>query len=107
MDSHYMKNPENNCPICNRELGDGASVDKHHLIPKSKKGKGAEWIHVVCHHKIHSVFSEKELKEYYHTWDRILENEDIIKFVKWVAKKPITFTDHAVDTKSRKKKRRR
>lgn len=76
------------CPLCERELGE-VNISKHHLIPKSKGGKNGETVllHNMCHQKIHSVFTEKELKREYCTIEKLRANEEIIKFVKWVAKK--------------------
>ena len=41
------------CPLCGRVLEPGASVDEHHLVPKSKGGKVKSLIHRICHRKIH------------------------------------------------------
>ncbi len=103
------------CPICNRELVEGHTIDDHHLIPKThgKRNKQAYdkdnivTIHKICHSKIHATLSEVELLNYYHTIERLLEHEQIQKFVKWVSKKEPTFTDKNKDTKDRKKQRRR
>lgn len=32
------------CPICNRDMIKGPSIDEHHFIPKSKKGKEKEFL---------------------------------------------------------------
>jgi len=93
------------CPLCKRELDDTA--DEHHLIPKTFKGKETVWLHKVCHRKIHTVFSERELLNYYHTIERLLENADIVAFVKWLQNKPIDFYIKSKDTNDRKNKRRR
>ena len=100
-------NPDDTeCPVCNRALIE-LNTQRHHLIPKTFKGRKTVRIHKVCHQKIHSVFSERELVNYFHTIDKILENEEIIKFVKWVKKKPPEFYDKNDETKQRKKGRRR
>jgi len=80
------------CKICDRTLGD-INISKHHLIPKSKGGKKSETIliHNICHQKIHSVFTEKELQKDYYTVESLRKNEEIIKFIKWVSKKDISF----------------
>ncbi len=80
------------CQICGRKLGQ-ENISKHHLIPKSKGGKNTKTIliHNICHQKIHSVFTEKELKEEYSTVEKLKSNEEIIKFVNWVAKKDASF----------------
>ena len=80
------------CVICGRELGD-VNVSKHHLVPKSKGGTYGETIliHNICHQKIHSLFSEKELKENFDTVQKLKANEEMIKFSKWVSKKDPSF----------------
>lgn len=93
------------CPLCDRDLIDGPSVDEHHLIPRTFKGRETITLHTICHQKIHSVFTERELLRYYHTVERILENEEIQTFVKWVAgKDPEWYSSHR-DTKTRRKRR--
>lgn len=89
---------------------DGASLDKHHLIPRSKKGKAAELCHKVCHRKIHSIFTDNQLRDYYHTWDRLRENEEIQKFIAWVRKqfaRNPEYVDVHRETGQKKRKRKR
>lgn len=80
------------CPICERELGE-INISKHHLVPKSRGGKNGPIVslHNICHQKIHSVFTEKELKKEYNTIAKLKSNEEILKFVKWVSKKDVSF----------------
>ena len=77
------------CVICERELGSENLISRHHLIPKSKGGKNTETIliHNICHQKIHSLFTEKELKAEYHTVAKLKASEEMVKFIKWVSKK--------------------
>jgi len=77
-----------NCPICSRTLG-GINTSKHHLIPKSAGGKDSELIliHNICHQKIHSVFTLKELRDHYNSVEKLITHEEISKFIKWVSKK--------------------
>lgn len=81
------------CPICGREMIKDLFVDRHHLIPKCKNGKYTETItlHRICHTKIHSLWSESELAAHYNTVERILESEEIVKFVEWVKRRPCDF----------------
>jgi hypothetical protein len=96
------------CEICNREIPDDPFYsDAHHLIPKSKKGKDVITIHRVCHNKIHSVWTEKELADYYNTPERILSHIEMQKFVNWMRNKPIDFYIKTKDSNVRKQKRRR
>lgn len=93
-----------NCPICDRPL---SNADKHHLIPKCKKGSDTVEIHKVCHRKIHSLWTENELRDYYHTVERIREHPDMEKFIKWLKKKPDDYYTGTKDSNTRKFKRRR
>lgn len=94
------------CPLCNRPLGT-ENVDEHHLIPKTFKGKETIKLHKICHRKIHATFSERELLNYYFTIERLLENEHIRNFVKWVSKRPPGYYDGSKETTDRRSKRRR
>ena len=91
--------PINPCPLCGRPLAE--PITRHHLIPPSKGGKDTPTVamHKICQTKVHAVFSETELKNYYHTVERIKENEEITKFVKWVSKKEPEFFDQSIKKK--------
>ncbi|WP_230029443.1 HNH endonuclease [Massilia sp. Bi118] len=91
------------CPLCGRPLG-SENIDRHHLIPKSLKGREQFAIHKVCHRKIHATLSEKELLRAYHTWEALQGHEDIRSFIAWVANKPPAFYTRTFT--SNKKKRR-
>lgn len=90
---------EDLCPLCKRPLAEPSN--RHHLVPLSKGGKGTDTLimHKICHTKIHSVLTETELKTYYHTIERLQEQEEIAKFIKWVSKKPPEFYDGSVKKK--------
>jgi len=83
------------CPLCERKIPDKCG-NRHHLVPKLKGGTlcPTEMMHVICHSKLHSIFTEGELARDYNTVDKLLENEEIAKFVKWVQKRPDSFSDH-------------
>lgn len=94
------------CGLCGRPLGD-VLIQQHHLIPKTFKGKDTVPLHKICHQKIHATFTERELERYYHTFERLLEHEQIVKFVAWVATKPLDFYMKNDDTSDRRSKRKR
>ena len=94
------------CPLCGREMVEGPSVDLHHLVPKSKKGKETVLLHLICHRKIHSLLSEKEIATKYNTIAKLQEHEDIKTFIEWVSKKNPEFVDTFKDSRDRKKKRK-
>ena len=76
-------------------------------MPKTFGGRDTEPIHKICHRKIHATFTERELKNEYHTWPALLGHEEIAKFIKWVAKKDPDFYDSSVESNRRYGKRRR
>jgi 5-methylcytosine-specific restriction endonuclease McrA len=82
--------PESLCPLCGRVLGT-VNIDRHHLVPKTFKGKEQFAIHKICHRKIHSVFTERELLKSYHTWEALRASDEIRTFIDWVAGKPPEF----------------
>ena len=41
----------------------GKAVDRHHPVPKSQGGKDWVWMHRICHRKLHSMWSEKQLRQ--------------------------------------------
>ena len=100
--TNYVEDP---CPLCERPLS--TSWDNHHLKPKTFGGKETTKLHKMCHRKIHSVFTERELDKYYHTVERLMENEHIRTFIEWISKKDPDFYDSSKDTQIRKGKRRR
>jgi hypothetical protein len=77
------------CPICDRDMWKGDSIDKHHMVPKCRGGKETEYLHKICHRKIHSIWTEKE----YNDPEKIKEHEEMQKFIKWVNKKEPDFYD--------------
>ena len=88
------------CPLCERPID---NPSKHHLIPKSKKGKETVDLHRMCHETIHRNFTNTELAKKYNTIAKILKDEEIQKYIKWVQDKPI---DMYIPVKSRRNKRR-
>ena len=89
------KQPEvvGQCPICDRDMWKGDSIDKHHMVPKCRGGKETEYLHKICHRKIHSIWTEKELEKEYNDPEKIKEHEEMQKFIKWVSKKEPDFYD--------------
>ena len=102
--------PENTppiCPLCGRPILKKKDGDRHHLQPRSRGGKNGEIVtlHRICHRKIHSAFTEKELERKFNTIEALLKTMEIKKFVKWVEKKPSDFYDSSRDTRGRFVKR--
>lgn len=91
---------DTDCPLCGRPLA--APYNRHHLLPLSKGGKGTTTVllHKICHDKIHSVFTEMELKRNFNTIEKLKSDEEIANFIKWISRKEPQFYDRS----SRKKR---
>lgn len=85
------------CPLCDREMIRGSSsLNEHHLVPKMYGGVETYFIHRVCHSKIHSVFSEKELAREFFTFEKLRDHPEIARFILWVRKQDPEFIDKHV-----------
>jgi hypothetical protein len=81
------------CPICEREMLKGNSIDKHHFTPKCRGGKASEYLHKICHRKIHSIWTEKELEKEFNDPNKVCTHPEMEKFIAWVQKKDPEFMD--------------
>lgn len=68
-----------------------ATISRHHLIPKAKKGSDTVPLHQLCHNKIHSLFTVKELERQYYTLELLLKHAAVQAYVDWVQNKPPDF----------------
>lgn len=104
-----MKEDEEFCALCGRALVPGPSINEHHLIPRLRGGKKGPtvWLHVICHSKIHSIFTETELARHYNTVEKLLQHDEIQKFVSWISKKDPEFRDSNKEAKSKKRRRKK
>lgn len=91
------------CPLCGRLIPQ-SQASRHHLIPRAFKGKEVVVLHKVCHRKIHSVLTERQLLKHYHTIPQLLMHTDIAAFVDWIKRKPPEFY---VATRTANSKRKR
>lgn len=101
------QNSEGPCPLCGREMIAGRSLNKHHIVPKTFKGRETFLIHTVCHSKIHSVLTERELLQTYNTFEALRAHPEIQRFVQWLQGKPPEFRSKNKKTRRMKNRRRR
>ena len=82
------------CESCNRNL----ELTEHHLIPKEMHNK--KWCRKLftikemntkivmvchdCHAAFHKFISNKDLAKNYNTLKKLMENQEVKKFVDWV-----------------------
>ena len=80
-------------------------MDRHHFVPRSEGGRGARRVHRICHAKIHSLFTGRELATLYGTPEALRAHPEVARFVRWVAKRPPEF--HSRTAPPRRKADRR
>ena len=92
--------PQAPCPLCGRTLVPGPSADEHHLVPKSQRGREKFLVHRICHTKIHTTLTEKQLAAHFHTWEALRGHPEIAAFIEWVQKKPPLFTGRNIKSRT-------
>jgi len=97
-----MKKENIICPVCKRNIPP-CYQEKHHLIPKQKKGKETINLCCNCGDMLHKLFTNKELIKKYNTLEKILANSEVQNWIKWICKKPNDFSI-CMATKKRKHK---
>ncbi len=90
-----------NCQLCNRDTPK-VFIEKHHFYPRSKrksedkhKDKSVvDGILVCCNcgDQIHQLFTNQELAKEYNTLEKLLANESLQKWIKWIKNKPNDFS---------------
>jgi len=91
------------CPICER-LTPTNYIEKHHLVPKSKKGKETEQVCINCGDMVHKLFTNKELEKEYNSIEKIKAHPEIQKWIRWIRRKPNDFSICMKSKKNRRKK---
>jgi len=88
-----------NCELCGRDV---PGVTLHHLVPRAthtkrlKEELGEERnrkasLCVACHRQLHAMFENKVLGRELSTLEAIRRDEDVVKYVAWIRKRPGTF----------------
>lgn len=92
-----MSGDEDACWLCGRPLG--RRVERHHPVPKSRRGRATVPVHPICHRTIHATFTNAELAKTFHTPATLASHPDVALFLRWIARKPPDF--HASTRKRR------
>ena len=79
-------NNEYVCELCKRE--GVPKVTEHHLIPREEGGNDGEvaWLCESCHKQIHALYTNKELAIRLNTLNSLENDENIIKYLKYIRK---------------------
>lgn len=96
------------CELC----GVDCECTKHHLVPKLKaKNKYKDlkdddsniiWICRQCHDVIHATWDESTLRDLYNTKEKLLETQEMKKFIAWRQKHP-DYNGHSKMSNNRKR----
>lgn len=83
-----MQDPRDHhvCPICGHSYPP-KRMSKHHLVPKSRRGRETVLLCRNCHRQIHALFTEKELEERFPTLEKLLEAEALQPWIRWVRRR--------------------
>ena len=95
-------NPAGPCPLCERPMVAGPSLDQHHMVPRSHGGRETVTMHKICHRAIHAMLSERELAEQFTDFDRLRAHPTLAQFIAWVKKRPPEYYDRTRWSRSRR-----
>ncbi len=86
------------CALCERRV---SYVTLHHLVPKEEGGRYGERVPLCqpCHVTLHSLFTNKELKQHFHSIESLRKAERLQNYLTWIRTKNI----ERISNKGRKK----
>ena len=70
------------CELCERAV----ETTKHHLIPKNRRDSPIARLCSPCHEQVHAAFTHHELKQDFHTVDRLRDADRLQSFLAWIRK---------------------
>ena len=90
------------CPLCDRPMVAGPSLDQHHTVPRSHGGRETVTMHKICHRAIHAMLSERELAEGFAGFEALRGHPMLAQFIAWVKKRPPDYYDRTRWSRSRR-----
>jgi hypothetical protein len=90
------------CPLCDRPMVAGPSLDQHHPVPRSRGGRETVTMHKICHRAIHAMLSEQELADEFSDFEVLKAHPLLAQFIAWVKKRPPEYYDRTRWSKSRR-----
>jgi 5-methylcytosine-specific restriction enzyme A len=75
------------CELCERV---NVKLTIHHLIPREEGGAHLEkaQLCIPCHKQIHALYTNTEIAIRLTTIDRLKDDEQLRKFIRWIKKQP-------------------
>ncbi len=92
------------CILCQRNV---PYLTNHHIIPKNRGGTKLVAICRDCHRQIHALFENKTLEVKLNTVETIMANEQFIKYLTWIEKRPFGSIHRTRRSKDSRKRGRR
>ncbi|HET6522374.1 MAG TPA: HNH endonuclease signature motif containing protein [Geminicoccaceae bacterium] len=93
------------CPFCGRPLAEAPSVNRHHVVPRSEGGRETVRLHRICHRKLHSLWTERELARRFASLAAGREHPEMRAFIRWVQRKPPEFHARTFDVRHKGSRR--
>lgn len=81
-----LPHDEASCPVCLHSYS-RQKLTRHHLVPKSRKGRETVLLCRNCHRQIHTLFSEKELERQYGTLKQLLATDELQQWCDWIRRR--------------------
>ncbi|MBD3314590.1 MAG: HNH endonuclease [Chitinivibrionales bacterium] len=75
--------------------------ERHHLVPRCKKGKETIQVCIDCGDQLHKLFSLRQLQQTYNTLEMIHADSRVKRWIEWIRKQ------HYFGVCMKRKKRRR
>ncbi|MFB6119420.1 hypothetical protein [Halosegnis sp.] len=77
------------CALCRRRIPaehipDPQVVQEHHLWPERRAESPTVELCRPCHKQIHALFTNEELRETYHTVERLREADRLAEYLAWI-----------------------
>ena len=73
---------DENCKLCGKSVGEKKLI-KHHLTPKELGGRRTVKIHKKCHYFIHAMITNQEMKDDYHTIERLKRHPAVKSYIEY------------------------
>lgn len=92
------------CELCKREE---VETTVHHLLPREMGGNYGPKANlcIPCHKQIHAIFTNEQLAEKLFTIERLENEEEMIKYLKWIKKQPASTLPTIKKSKKLRKKK--
>jgi hypothetical protein len=74
-------------------------------MPKREGGREKRWVHRICHRKVHSLFSERELAQHYATPEALRAHPEMARFIRWLQGKHPEFWARTAPPRARTQRR--